>query len=69
MAYSIEYYNRRVRDEIEDWPVGILADYARLIERLLEFGPSIRMPHSRSMGRGLFELRPRGPEGVGRALY
>lgn len=49
--------------------MGILADYARLVELLLEFGPSLRMPHSRPIGRGLFELRPRGPEGVGRALY
>ena len=58
-----------MRDEIDDWPVGILADYARLIELLLEFGPSLRMPHSRSMGKELFELRSRGPEGLGRALY
>ncbi len=27
------------------------------------------MPHSRAMGGGLFELRPRGREGIGRALY
>lgn len=27
------------------------------------------MPHSRAMGDGLFELRPRGREGIGRALY
>jgi len=36
---------------------------------LIEFGPSLRMPHSRAMGGGLFELRPRGREGIGRALY
>lgn len=35
----------------------------------MEFGPSLRMPHSRAMGAGLFELRPRGREGIGRALY
>nr|WP_279614614.1 type II toxin-antitoxin system RelE/ParE family toxin [Desulfonatronospira thiodismutans] len=54
---------------MENWPVGILADYARLVELLIEFGPSLRMPHSRGMGGGLFELRPRGREGIGRALY
>lgn len=69
MAYSIEYFNQRVLDEIESWPVGVLADYARLAEMLTEFGPSLRMPHSRTMGSGLFELRPRGPEGIGRAMY
>ena len=69
MAYSVEYFHSRVRDEIESWPVGILADYAWLVELLMEFGPDLGMPHSRAMGGGLFELRPRGREGIGRALY
>lgn len=69
MSYAVEYFNRRVLDEIESWPVGVLANYARLIELLIEFGPDLRMPHSRAMGAGLFELRPRGREGIGRALY
>lgn len=31
MAYQIEYFHARVLAEIESWPVGILADYARLV--------------------------------------
>ena len=69
MVYSIEYCNRRVLDEMESWPVEVMADFARLIGLLIEFGPDVRMPHSRAMGRGLFELRPRGRESIGRALY
>ena len=69
MPYSIEYFHPRIKAEIEGWPVGILADYARIVELLMEFGPDLRMPHSRAMGGGLFELRPRGREGIGRALY
>lgn len=69
MPYSIEYYHPRVQAKIESWPVGILADYTRKVELLMEFGPDLRMPHSRAMGGGLFELRPRGREGTGRALY
>ena len=67
--YTIEYFHARVKAEIERWPVGILADYARLVELLMEFGPNLRMPHSRAVGGGLFELRPRGREGIGRAFY
>jgi phage-related protein len=67
--YTIEYFHDRVKAEIESWPDGILADYARLVELLMEFGPNLRMPHSRAMGGGLFELRPRGREGIGRAFY
>jgi len=69
MSYSVEYFHARVQAEIESWPDGILADYARLVELLLEFGPNLKMPHSKAMGKGLFELRPKGKEGIGRAFY
>jgi phage-related protein len=69
VRYSIEYFHARVKAEIEAWPDSLLADFARIVELLMEFGPNLRMPHSRSMGGGLFELRPRGREGVGRAFY
>jgi hypothetical protein len=50
-------------------PDGMLADYARIVELLMEFGPNLHMPHSRAMGGDLFELRPRGQEGIGRVFY
>ncbi|MCZ7556749.1 MAG: type II toxin-antitoxin system RelE/ParE family toxin [Bacteroidia bacterium] len=69
MPYRIEYYHARVKKVIESWPVGILADYLRMIELLAEFGRELRMQHTRALGDGLFELRPRGAEGDGRAFY
>jgi len=69
LNYTIEYFHFRVKAETESWPNGILADYARVVELLMEFGPNLRMPHSRAIGGGLFELRPRGREGIGRAFY
>ncbi|MFO0304649.1 MAG: type II toxin-antitoxin system RelE/ParE family toxin [Burkholderiales bacterium] len=69
MAFEIEYFHERVRAEIESWPVDVLADYARLIELLIEHGPSLRLPHSRALGEGLFELRPHGGSGIGRTFY
>jgi hypothetical protein len=39
MKYTIEYFHARVKNDIESWPDGILADYARLAELLMEFGP------------------------------
>ena len=69
MKYAIEYFHSRVREEIESWPSGILADYTRMVELLMEFGPHLHTPHSRALGDGLFELRPRGTEGIGRVLY
>ncbi len=69
MSYSIDYFHPRVKAEIEKWPVDILADYARIVELLIEFGPGLGMPHSRTLGGGLFEIRARGKEGIGRAIY
>ena len=69
VKHALEYFHSRVKNDIESWPDGILADYARLVELLMEFGPNLRMPHSRAMGDGLFELRPRGREGIGRVFY
>lgn len=69
MRYSIEYFHRRVLAEIESWPADIVADYARIVELLIEHGPNLRLPHSRAFGDGLFELRPKGRAGIGRAFY
>ena len=69
MTYTIEYFHRRVLAEIESWPADIVADYARIAELLMQHGPSLRLPHSRAFGSGLFELRPRGRAGIGRAFY
>lgn len=69
MAYEIAYYSDKVQEEVLSFPDGVLADYLRLSELLEEFGPALRMPHSRSMGDGLFELRPKGKEGIGRVFF
>ena len=42
VPFSIEYFHPRVRAEIDGWPLGILADYARMAELLMEFGPDLR---------------------------
>jgi phage-related protein len=69
MTWSVAYYNDRVKREIFELPDGILASYLRLVEVMEEFGADLRMPRSRAMGDGLFELRPRGEEGIGRVFY
>ena len=69
MAYLNDYFHQRVLTEIESWPVDVLADYSRLIELLTQHGPSLRLPHSKAFGDGLFELRPRGRSSIGRAFY
>ena len=69
MLWIIDYYSEEVRLEIDYLPVGIRASYARLTNLLKEFGLDLRMPHSRAMGGGLLELRPKGREGIARVFY
>ncbi|MVZ82731.1 type II toxin-antitoxin system RelE/ParE family toxin [Burkholderia pseudomallei] len=67
--WTIAYYNERVKRDVFAFPAGVLADYLRLLDLMQEFGADLRMPHSRAMGGGLFELRPKGREGIGRVFY
>jgi len=67
--WQIIYYNERVQRDVWAMPAGIVADYLRLTEAMTLYGADLRMPHSRAMGGGLFELRPKGPEGIGRVFY
>jgi phage-related protein len=69
MTWSITYYTERVRKAVMAMPAGIVADYVRLTDAMALHGADLRMPHSRAMGAGLFELRPKGPEGIGRVFY
>jgi len=67
--WEIVYYSDEVQETIGAWPVGVRAYYARLTERMRVFAPNLGMPFTRSMGQGLFEIRARGKEGLGRAFF
>ena len=68
-SWQIIYFNDRVQKDVLSLPSGILADYLKLTEAMALYGADLRMPHSRALGAGLFELRPKGPEGIGRVFY
>lgn len=44
-----QYFNGRVQQDIEGWPVGFYADFLRLIHLMEKHGADLRMPHSRVM--------------------
>ena len=69
MAWRIEYYNTTVEQAVLHLPPGLLARYLRLIALMLEFGSNLGMPPTRAMGKGLFERRPKGQEGIARVFY
>ena len=67
--FIIEYFNASVLETIGEWPADVVADYGRVLELACTHGPRLKMPYSRAMGGGLFELRARGSSGHARALY
>jgi phage-related protein len=69
MKWEIIYYNEKLRVWIDQMPVGIRASYARITERRIRYGPNLKMPFTKSLGDGLFELRAKGKEGIGRVFY
>lgn len=69
MNYSITYYNEAVQAEINAMPLGIRAKYAALTSRMIEAGANLGEPHTKAFGEGLFELRLKAHEGIGRVFY
>jgi len=69
VGWTLNFYNERVRKDLVSWPAGIYANFLRLAGLMEQHGADLRLPHSRAMGDGLFELRCKGSEGIGRAFY
>ena len=69
MTYHIEFFNASVRAEIDAWPAGINASFTRIAEQMVESGPNLGLPYTRPLGDGLFEIRAKGREGIGRAFF
>lgn len=69
MHWSIEYYNEKLAETILNLPPGILARYLRLTDLMMEFGPNLGAPHTKSIDKGLFELRIKSQEGIARIFF
>ena len=69
MPWEIEYYDEKLQVAVLALPSGILARYIQLTDRMVEYGPDLGMPHTKAMGAGLFELRLKSGEGIGRVFY
>jgi len=69
MNWTITYYSESVQNEILAMPAGFLARFLKYTDRMELYGPDLGMPHTRSMGEGLFELRLKAAEGIARVFY
>jgi phage-related protein len=69
MGWEIKYHDDALQGEILELPSGLLARYLHLTDRMMLYGPDLGMPHTRAMGSGLFEIRLKSQEGIGRVFY
>ncbi|PTR04648.1 phage-related protein [Nitrosomonas nitrosa] len=69
MAWTITFFNEKVEAETLRLPPGILANFLRIAELIQEFGPDLGRPHTAPLGRGLFEIRAKGHEGISRSVF
>lgn len=70
MGWKVEFYNIQVSNAIQKWPVRLKAKFTRIVELIETAGPEeVGMPHVKPLGQGLFEIRAKSDEGIGRAAF
>ena len=68
MKWEIRFH-RSVKEQILAMPPKVQARFIRLLELMEKHGPNLGAPHTKSMSNGLFEVRAKAKEGIGRALF
>ncbi len=69
MKWKITFFSEKVEEQTLKFPSGILANFLHIAEMIEELGPNLGKPYVGSLGSGLFEIRAKGKEGIGRSLY
>ncbi len=69
MEWKITFFSTKVEKATLSFPKGILANFLHIAEMIVKFGPALGVPYTKSFGDGLFELRAKGKEGIGRSFF
>jgi phage-related protein len=69
MNWKITFYNQKVKTETLNFPSGILANFLHIGEMIEKLGPNLGKPYVGYISSGLYEIRSKGKEGIGRSLY
>ena len=69
-AWTVETLNQDVDDELEALALDMRGRFVRVSRLIEEFGPfKVGLPHIRSLGNKLWEIRVSGRDGIGRGIY
>ena len=70
MFWEVIFYSKKVELEVKQWPAGIFAKFLHIVQLIKSHGPiKVGMPHIKPIAQGLFEIRAKGVEGIGRAFF
>lgn len=69
MNWKIEFYNSSIEEAILEMPSKIQARMLKLLDLVEKHGANLGSPHTEPIGDGLFEIRAKAQEGIGRSLY
>ncbi len=69
MAWVIEFFDEKVEAETLALPSKILAKMLHIFELMEIAGAQLGEPYTKSLGNGLFEVRAKAQEGIGRSIY
>ena len=67
--WTITFYSDSVEQETLAFPKGILANFLHITELIEQLGPNLGLPHTAQLEKGLFEIRAKGKEGIGRSIF
>jgi phage-related protein len=67
--WAITFYNERVKKELFSWSDVLRAKLLRLFVLIQQEGADLGMPLTCSLGKGLFEIRVKTPQKIGRVFF
>lgn len=67
--WEITFLDDRVAEEFKTLPPKISANTTHIFKLLRLYGNQVGEPQTKSLGDGLFEIRAKGVEGIGRGIF
>src|ERR1700721_3016406 len=70
MAWTVEFFDEDVRDQLTAQPADIRASFRRIVELIGAVGlEKVREPYVKHLEGPLWEMRMKGKDGIARAAY
>ena len=69
MTWTIEFFDEHVEAETLGLPPKVLAKLLHIFELIEMAGAQLGEPYTKPLNDGLFEVRAKAKEGIGRSIY